>query len=351
MRMSFNDNSKELLISFLKNKQIDFENNFDLKKRSWLKAGGVFETYIKPNSHANIMDLVKFFKKNNYNYYVVGNLSNIIFRDGVIKTPIINLKNFNKILEEEHSEFIKVNACCGISIYKFVSYISQNLRITGTEGLVGIPGSLGGGIYMNASSYNSCISDYLTSIEYINQNYEVEIVNKNDAKLGWRNSIFHNIKNLIILNATFQFPKKNKKDSHFINKNIQRVKNHRTTFQEKKLPNLGSLFATKNLYWDISKSSILFKILYLLYILITKLIIKFLSEKSLLRFRKFAVSIYSYCFGIKKNSSFKLSERTINCLVNNNSSSANEAIKIIKTYQKKIKFSQRLENIIVEDIF
>ena len=115
--------------------------------------------------------------------------------------------------------------------------------------------------------------------------------------------------------------------------------------------NINYLFATKNLYWDISKSSILFKILYLLYILITKLIIKFLSEKSLLRFRKFAVSIYSYCFGIKKNSSFKLSERTINCLVNNNSSSANEAIKIIKTYQKKIKYSQRLENIIVEDIF
>ena len=85
---------------------------------------------------------------------------------------------------------------------------------------------------MNASSYNSCISDYLTSIEYINQNYEVEIVNKNDAKLGGE-FYFHNIKNLIILNATFQFPKKNKKDSHFINKNIQRVKNHRTTFQEK----------------------------------------------------------------------------------------------------------------------
>ena len=62
------------------------------------------------------------------------------------------------------------------------------------------------------------------------------------------------------------------------------------------------------------------------------------------------VNIYSFFIGINKKSSFKLSDRTINCIINNNSTNANEAIKIIKNYQKKIKYSQRLENIILEDI-
>ena len=90
--------------------------------------------------------------------------------------------------------------------------------------------------------------------------------------------------------------------------------------------------------------------LYFFNIIITKLIRKFLSEDYLIKFRKFLVGIYSYFIGINKKSSFKLSDRTINCIINNNSTNADEAIKIIRNYQKKIKYSQRLENIILEDI-
>ena len=75
--------------------------------------------------------------------------------------------------------------------------------------------------------------------------------------------------------------------------------------------------------------------LYFFNISITKLIRKFLSEAHLIGFRKFLVGVYSYFFGINKKSSFKLSDRTINCIINNNSTHADEAIKIIKNYQKK----------------
>ena len=348
--MILDNSQKNKLSSFLIKKKIKFEKNFDLKKRSWLRAGGVFTNYIEPYTREQIIDLVKFFSENNLDYYIVGNLSNIIFRDGNIETPIICIKNYNSITVNDEPRKFKVSVCCGISIFKFVNFISHKLKISGLEGLVGIPGSLGGGIYMNASSYDSYISEYLKEIKYVNFEGEEIIIKKEDAKLEWRSSIFHNYKNTIILNAMFEFSKDNITDIDIINKNIAKVKKHRFTFQEKKSPNLGSLFATKDLYKDISETSFLFKFLYYLNQLFTKLIRRFLNEEYLIKFRKLMVSIYSLLIGINNKSSFKLSERTINCLINNNSSNANEAIKIIRKYQKKIKYSQRLENIILEKI-
>ena len=176
--MILDNSSKNKLLNFLIKKEIKFEKNFDLKKKSWLKAGGIFEHFIEPSTYDQIIDLVKFFRENNLDYYVVGNLSNIIFRDGNIETPIINIKNYNDIIVEDEPNKFKVNACCGISIFKFVSFISQKLKISGLEGLVGIPGSLGGGIYMNASSYDSYISEYLKEIKYVNFDSEEIIVKK-----------------------------------------------------------------------------------------------------------------------------------------------------------------------------
>jgi UDP-N-acetylmuramate dehydrogenase len=341
----------EICTKFLNDSNIFFEKNFDLKKKSWLKAGGKFELYIQPENLEDIIKIISFFKENKIKFYIVGNISNIIFRDGIIKTPIINLKKFNKIKEINNSkDSIELEVSCGISIYKFVSNVSINNKISGLEGLVGIPGSLGGGIYMNASSYDSYISEYLKEVHFINNNCEIIKLKKKEIKFSWRSSIFHKKKDFIILSAIFSFPKKNIKKLELINEKIKKVKNHREKFQEKNLPNLGSLFATKNLYEDIAKASLLYNILYLFNKFITKVIFKFFNTNLLIIFRKFIVRIYSLLLGIKKNDCFKLSDRTINCLVNKNSSSANEAIKIIRKYEKKINYSQKLENIIMEEI-
>ena len=341
----------KICIKFLNDNNIFFEENFDLKKKSWLKAGGKFELYIQPENIIDIKKIIYFFKENKIKFYVVGSISNIIFRDGIIKTPIINLKKFDKIKEiNDLKNSIEFEVYCGISIYKFVSNVSTNFKISGLEGLVGIPGSLGGGIYMNASSYNSYISEYLKEVHFINNDCEIIKLKKEEIKFDWRSSIFHKKKDFIILSAIFSFPKKNIIEFELINEEIKKVKNHRAKFQEKKLPNLGSLFATKNLYEDIAKSGSLYNILYLFNKFTTKVIFRFFNTNLLIIFRKFIVRVYSLLLGIKKNDCFQLSDRTINCLVNKNSSSANEAIKTIRNYEKKINYSQKLENIIMEEI-
>ena len=114
----------------------------------------------------------------------MGNISNIIIRDGIINTPIINLHKLSNIFEKRtHEEFkLKVNA--GISIPKFSKYL-VNKGITAYEGLVGIPGTLGGGIVMNISSYGSCISDYLISVECIDENGELFSSNNPISMIGF----------------------------------------------------------------------------------------------------------------------------------------------------------------------
>ena len=349
--MTLNINSKNELLEFLNKKKIKFEKNFDLKIRSWIKAGGIFEFYLQPKNLDEIREILSFFKRKNLKFYTVGNLSNIIFRDGIIKTPILNLKNYDQIhFDEKKKDIITVKVSCGVSIFKFVNFVSKNLKITGLEGLVGIPGSLGGAIYMNASSYESYISEFLTEVEYINKFGEISILNKKNLKMNWRSSIFHEMDDVIILKAIFEFPKNNVRSLESINNKIEKTRNHRSKFQEKKFPNLGSLFATKDLYRDIKNFNFFYNFLYFLNKYSSKVILKFLNENHLIYFRKILVLLYSFLFNIKKRDPFILSDKTINCLINNGSNNANDAIKTIKKIQKKIGNSQKLENILIEDI-
>ena len=110
---------------------------------------------------------------------------NIIIRDGIINTPIINLHKLSNIFEKHADENFKLKVNAGISIPKFSKYLI-NKGLTGYEGLVGFPGSLGGGIVMNISSYSSCISDYLVSVEYIDENGELLSLNKSEINFGFR---------------------------------------------------------------------------------------------------------------------------------------------------------------------
>ena len=349
--MPFKVEKSNIITNFLEKKKIFYIENFQLKKESWLKAGGDFKVLIQPKDLNEIHDVLFFFKNNEINFYTVGNISNVIFRDGMIRTPIINLKKFNKInIKNSNKDYIEVDVDSGVSIFKFVTFVSSKLKISGLEGLVGIPGTLGGAVYMNSSSYDSYISEFIKEVLIIDKNCEIVKLSKKDLNFKWRSSIFHKMKDFIILNILFEFPKKLISNTENINNRILIIKNHRIKFQEKKLPNLGSLFATKDLYSDIAKASLKFKILNILNKFITKIILKISNEDILLIYRKLLIKIYSIFFGILNKKSFSLSDRTINCLVNNGSNNANEAIEIIKKIEKKINYAQKLENIIIDNI-
>lgn len=339
------------LVKWLDLNNVSYEINYDLKKKSWLKCGGIANLFITPDSFKKTENLAKYLNEKKIDFYPVGNLSNTLIRDGQIYTPIINLKNIKEpiVKLDDNENYISLKVSSGLSIFKLVSYISNNLHISGLEGMIGIPGTIGGAMLTNASSYGSCISEFLFKLDYINENSEIITLKKNEIRFGWRSSIFQELKGFIITEVYFKFPKDNVKSFDEIKKRIDFVKNHRQKYQEKEYPNLGSLYATKNLYYELSKLSLVFLFLYMFYLIGTKTIYLFLNEQKLLSFRKFIVKLYSLYFKIDKRK-FLFSEKTINCLVNKGSEFSDDAIETINILERKIKGRIKIENNIIVDI-
>ena len=343
-------NNKEI-IDWLKKTEIFFTENFELSQKSWIKSGGTVAVFIQPENLDQLSKVIKFFKNNKLNYLAVGNLSNSLFRDGLINTPFINLRRIKEdieILNNDNSE-IKIRVSAGISIFKYVNFIQNKFLISGQEGLIGIPGTVGAGIITNASSYNCGISDFLTKVEYIDSKGNIIVEQKKELNLGWRKSKFLEKNNFIITNLYFCFNQKQKSNIESISENVSKIKKDREKFQENELPKLGSLYATKNIYKDLSKASILLFLLYFFNLLITKIIYKFFDETYLLKFRKLLVKIYLFYFGIKENE-FSLSSKTVNCLVNKGSKSSISAFELIKKFEKKSNGIIKLENILYDRI-
>lgn len=340
----------EITKEFLDNRKIRYQENFELYKKSWIKAGGIIKLYIQPKNEKELIGITNFFSSKKINFLTLGNLSNTLFRDGEIFTPVINLKLLQDITVKDENDKIFVKASSGLSIYKFVQFIQKKYFISGMEGMVGIPGSLGGAVITNASSYGSCISDYLSKVEYINFDNTKKILNKFDINFGWRKSIFQNMNNFVITNLYFEISKKKIVEYSLIEEKQKKIEYHRKFFQESKYPNLGSLYATKNLYKDISFCNIFLFFCNLFRLFLTKISYLFFNEKKLIKFRKHINQIYKNYFKISKYSGFSLSDKTINCLINTGSRSSTEAFEIIAKIEKKISGKAKLENVLYRDI-
>ena len=165
----------------------------------------------------------------------------------------------SKIQLKQNSQGLEFFAEAGVPIPRLSIWIANN-GFKGSEGLIGIPGSLGGGIYMNASSYKNEVTKFINHVTFIDEFGNIFKLKKNQLKLGWRKSIFQN-KKYIILGANFCIHDENRSDKKVTLLNIDKIKSHRHDFQENKYPNLGSLFATKNIYSDLKYVS--FKFFYI----------------------------------------------------------------------------------------
>ena len=336
------------LQEWLTTSKIEYKKDIQIKFNSWIKAGGVIKTYITPKNIKECANLLKYLKNENINFYVLGNQSNTIIRDGFIFTPIINLKNINNFNFFDKKNGLKIEVGSGISIPRFSKSLSKK-GYTGTEGLLGIPGSIGGGICMNSSSYESYLSKYLVNVNLMDVEGNIFNLKKEELEFGWRKSLVKEEK-LIILNCEFYFPKVNYIGENKTKEISLNIMNHRKLFQENNLPNLGSIFATKNIYKDLSKLSFTFLILYYFYKIGSVFYFNF-NTKKVSRFRSFIILIYLKLLGLEKFYNFSSSSKTLNCLVNNGTTSTSNGINFLKKFNEKTGKYLKIENIILDDIY
>jgi UDP-N-acetylmuramate dehydrogenase len=161
-----------------------YKTDYNISHLTWFKTGGTAEYFFKPASLEDLSGFLHAFPPDK-NVSVIGAGSNIIVRDGGIRGVLIKLSSsFCDI--DIISEFeLEVGAgCLNYNLAKFC--LSQEIR--GFEFLVGIPGTVGGGVVMNAGSYGKEFKDVISWIEVINRKGEISRISVNNIDFGYRKS-------------------------------------------------------------------------------------------------------------------------------------------------------------------
>ena len=220
---------KEMIDEFGDNLKLDY----DLKKKNWFNIGGKTKAFYKAN---NLKEFIKFLKKieNKEKIFVLGAGSNTLISDSKFDGIVIKLShNFNNI--SIHSEGIIVAGSAVTD--KSLSEFAMENSLGGFEFLSCIPGTVGGGIKMNAGCFQREFKDILISIQAVNKSGEVITIPANEIDFKYRDSGLSD--DLIFLSASF---KGFKKDKNIIKNEIRILKEKKEQAQPTNIKTSGSTF-------------------------------------------------------------------------------------------------------------
>ncbi len=243
-------------ISQLKNLLKEFGDNVkfeqDLKKKNWFNIGGKSKVFYKAE---DLKDLVNFLKKlnNEEKIFILGAGSNTLISDNLFDGVVIKLsKNFNNISLLKEDIIIAGSAV----LDKTLSNFAMNNNLSGFEFLSGIPGSIGGGIRMNAGCFGKEFKDILISVQAIDKVGNVITIPAKDIKFEYRKNNLPD--NLIFLSASF---KGVKGKAEKINDEMIRLKIEKEKNQPTRIKTSGSTFKnpisqTEKKVWELIRDSV-----------------------------------------------------------------------------------------------
>ena len=154
-----------------------------LNKYTYTKIGGKADFLLFPLTYEQLQSAYKIALSENMPITILGNGSNVLIRDGGIRGVVFNLTRLDKISLEGN----KVIAQSGAAIIETSRFALEH-SLTGLEFACGIPGSVGGALYMNAGAYGGEVSDVLQSAKILTRAGEIIIVTKEELELGYRTS-------------------------------------------------------------------------------------------------------------------------------------------------------------------
>jgi len=206
--------------------------NEPMKKHTSLGIGGPALALLYPIDEEDLSNILKIANEEKIEVFLTGSGSNILVDDSGVDGFVISLaKSFKKINIVENNVFCESGVMMGSFVKKCTS---KNL--TGMESLIGVPGTVGGAIKMNAGAWGMEISNYIKSIRKMNLNGKITELFKEEIIFGYRNS---SIKNELILSSKFEF-KKSKKEK--IDELKSKASFSRKESQPLKFRSAGSVF-------------------------------------------------------------------------------------------------------------
>ena len=226
--------------------------NYDLKKMNWFNIGGKSKIFYKAD---NLKELISFIKKlkNKERIFLLGAGSNTLITDNLFDGVVIKLgNNFNNMSLLGEDIIIAGSAVLDKSLSDF----AMKNNLSGFEFLSCIPGTVGGGIRMNAGCFGKEFKDILVSIQAIDKMGNVITIPSRDIKFEYRNNNLSD--DLIFLSASF---KGKKSDNKKILEEINKLKTQKEKNQPTRIKTSGSTFKnpisqTKKKVWELIKESV-----------------------------------------------------------------------------------------------
>ena len=223
------------LKSLLEKCNIKFCEKYDLSKCSSFRIGGMAELAVFPKSRIELIEAIALMDDANVRCEIIGNASNVLFSDAGFDGAIL----FTGGVSDYCFDGTKLTCSCGAS-FTGMAKKAADMGLSGLEFAYGIPGTVGGAVYMNAGAYGSCVSDVLvSSLVYDRKTREVFKLTGEKHLFDYRRSIYMDNSSFICLGATFDL---SEADSSEIYAKMDEYISSRKEKQPLEYPSAGSYF-------------------------------------------------------------------------------------------------------------
>lgn len=205
-----------------------------MRNHTTFKIGGPCKVMFVVKNYKIVPTLLKVLKENNEKIFVLGKGANVLFLDEGYDGVVIKFSNKFAQVQVRGNQLI---CDSGVTIARMSNTALDN-GFTGAEFAWGIPGTVGGAVCMNAGAYHGEFSEIVKEVHYIDENYEMRVIENKDLQFGYRHSFFTDNFGIII-RVIFAFETKDKKE---IKARMDKVLEMRLDKQPYTLPSAGSTF-------------------------------------------------------------------------------------------------------------
>jgi len=209
-----------------------------LNKYTTFRIGGKCKALVMPATKDEVVAVIKLLRQKNVNYFVMGNGSNLLVSDEGFDGVIVSLKFYKgiEVLEDTDTKLV-VKVASGEMMISVGNYVA-NLGAKGFEFATGIPGTIGGGIRMNAGAYGGELKDFATEVIALSDKNEIVSLSNEEMQFGYRKSLLA-LKDYICLEVKFEFAKGNVDEIKAV---IKDLSERRKEKQPLNYPSAGSTF-------------------------------------------------------------------------------------------------------------
>mgnify|MGYP001025779555 FL=1 len=219
---------------FLKEKKIQFETGRRLSQDSTFRIGGEAAVAAFPDDTDQLCSAIGFFRANGVYFTVIGKGSNVLFADEGFDGVVIFTSKLNRISADGNI----LTAECGVPV-TYLSSAAQKKSLSGLEFAYGIPGTVGGAVFMNAGAYGGEMKDVISKVSFFDPETGVTgTISADECRFGYRESSFQHSEK-VILSASFSL---HPRDSGLIKADMDDYMSRRREKQPLEFPSAGSTF-------------------------------------------------------------------------------------------------------------